>query len=113
MTVALFSYGTLQLPQVQIANYGRELRGAPDALLGYRLAPLEISDLDVIRVSGKAVHTIARRTGNPNDRVGGTMFELSEDELAATDAYEVDVYARIEATLESGSRAWVYVGPPM
>jgi len=35
-----------------------------------------------------------------------------EDELASTDAYEVDVYARVEAVLESGRKAWVYVGPP-
>lgn len=113
MTVALFSYGTLQLPQVQLANYGRRLSGRPDALLGYRLAPLEISDPEVVRISGEAVHAIARPSGDSADRIPGITFELSERELAATDAYEVDAYARIEATLESGRTAWVYVGPPL
>jgi len=113
MTVALFSYGTLQLPRVQIANYGHELSGRPDALLGYRLAPLEIGDPEVVRISGKAVHTIARATGNRADRIAGMLFELSEEELAATDAYEVDVYARVEAELKSGRTAWVYVGRPI
>ena len=113
MTVALFSYGTLQLRQVQIANYGRELAGSPDALLGYRLAPLVIGDPEVVRISGKAVHTIARATGNRADRIAGMLFELSEEELDATDAYEVDVYARVEAELESGRTAWVYVGRPI
>jgi hypothetical protein len=111
--VWLFSYGTLQQPEVQLANYGRLLTGTPDALGGYHLAPLAISDPHVIALSGKAVHTIARSSGNPEDRVEGTLFELGEDELTATDAYEVDVYARIEVSLESGKTAWVYVGPPI
>jgi gamma-glutamylcyclotransferase (GGCT)/AIG2-like uncharacterized protein YtfP len=110
MTVSLFSYGTLQQPEVQIANYGRTLSGTPDLLRGYRLAPLEISDPRVVAISGKAVHSIACATGNAEDSIPGTLFELSEAELHATDAYEVDVYARVEAVLESGRTAWVYVG---
>lgn len=113
MDVALFSYGTLQQRDVQRAIYGRELAGAPDALVGYRLAPLEITDPQVIAVSGKAVHTIARATGDPANRIPGMIFELNDTELAATDGYEVDVYARVEARLESGRTAWVYVGPSL
>ena len=112
MTVALFSYGTLQLPEVQRSTYGRDLIGSRDALLGFRLALLEISDPDVVRISGKAVHTIARATGDLADQISGVVFDLSDEELVATDAYEVAVYARIEVTLESGRKAWVYVGPP-
>ena len=62
---------------------------------------------------GKAVHTIARYTGNPADRIDGVRFEISEAELAATDRYEVDSYARAEARLESGVTAFLYVGPPV
>ena len=105
----LFSYGTLQQPEVQQANYGRLLDGTPDALLGYRLEPLTISDPDVVRVSGKAVHTIARPSGNPEDRIDGVRFTLTEAELAATDDYEVKAYARAEIVLESGVRAFAYV----
>jgi hypothetical protein len=112
-TVRLFSYGTLRQPDVQRANYGRLLEGEPDFLPGYRLAPLAITDPDVVRISGKAVHSIARRSGDPADRVPGMVFALSEDELAATDRYEVDVYARVEAVLASGRRALVYVGPDL
>jgi gamma-glutamylcyclotransferase (GGCT)/AIG2-like uncharacterized protein YtfP len=113
MTVSLFSYGTLQQPEVQIANYGRILSGAPDLLRGYRLAPLEISDLQVVAISGKGLHSIACATGSAEDCIPGMLFEISEAELDATDAYEVDVYARIEAVLESGRTAWVYVGAPI
>ena len=113
VTVQLFSYGTLQLPQVQLANYGRRLSGKPDGLDGYRLESLAITDPDVVRISGAAVHTIARASGDASDRIAGTLFELTEEELAATDDYEVAVYARVEVILESGSSAWVYVGPPL
>ncbi|MEA3059945.1 MAG: hypothetical protein QOE50_1357 [Sphingomonadales bacterium] len=111
MSVSLFSYGTLRQPEVQLATYGRLLDGVPDVLQAYRLAPLAITDPHVIEVSGRAVHSIAYATGNAEDRIPGLVFELSESELAATDAYEVDVYARIEVTLESGRAAWVYVAP--
>ena len=111
MSVSLFSYGTLQQPEVQLVTFGRLLSGVPDALQCYRLEPLAITDPHVIEVSGKAVHSIACATGNADDRIPGLVFELSESELAATDAYEVDVYARVEVTLESGRAAWVYVGP--
>lgn len=109
-TLLLFSYGTLRQPEVQQANYGRLLEGSPDSLAGYRLAPLAISDPEVVRISGKAVHEVARRSGDPRDVVPGMVFALTPGELAATDRYEVDVYARIEAVLASGTRAFVYVG---
>jgi hypothetical protein len=110
-SIPLFSYGTLQLPEVQRANYGRLLEGRPDALVAYALRPLPITDPEVVRISGLAVHTIACRTGNPADRITGTVFALTPTELAATDAYEVDVYGRAEVQLESGARAFVYIGP--
>jgi Gamma-glutamyl cyclotransferase, AIG2-like len=107
--VPLFSYGTLQLREVQLANYGRELIGEPDSLAGHRLEPLVIGDPRVVEISGKAVHLIARATSQPGDRVDGTLFLLTDAELAATDAYETDAYARVEVTLASGRNAWVYV----
>jgi gamma-glutamylcyclotransferase (GGCT)/AIG2-like uncharacterized protein YtfP len=107
--IALFSYGTLRQAEVQIANYGRLLDGEPDVLAGYRLAPVAIGDPDVVRISGKAVHTIAVASGAANDRIDGVVFMLSEAEVAATDVYETDAYERTEVTLESGRLAWVYV----
>ena len=109
--VDLFSYGTLQLPEVQRAVFGRRLEGRPDALPGFVLAPLEISDPEVVRLSGLAVHSIARRTGDPFDLIPGIVFSITDAELQAADAYEVDVYGRIPARLASGAEAFVYIGP--
>ena len=108
----LFSYGTLQLPAVQQATYGRLLEGRPDVLAGYRLAELIISNPRVVSASGKTVHSIARHSGDPDDRIMGLCFQVSEEELAASDRYEVDAYVRAEVQLESGLLAFVYAQSP-
>ena len=72
--VLLFSYGTLQHPNVQLATFGRLLAGLPDALRGLALAPLPITDPEVVRISGAAVHTIAYRTDDPADLIPGVSF---------------------------------------
>ena len=109
--IPLFSYGTLQLRQVQLANYGRELEGSPDALPGYRLEVLPDRDPDAVRISGTKTHLVVRKTGNAADRVPGMIFLLTAEELAATDKYEGSDYARAELILDSGRRALVYIEP--
>ncbi len=93
----VFSYGSLQRPEVQRTAFGRELAGQPDALPNYEL--------------GQAgPHANAIFNGLGESRVAGTVFELSDDELAATDRYEAaDNYGRIGVVLASGRQAWVYV----
>lgn len=110
-TIALFSYGTLQLPEVQRATYGRLLEGTPDALAGYRLVPLTISSAEVVALSGAPVHMIACRTGDEAERIDGVIYRITPAELEETDAYEGDAYARREVRLVSGASAFVYVGP--
>ena len=104
----LFSYGTLQLPDVQLATFGRRLVGNADTLPGFRLGTVEIASEDVVAISGSATHPIVHPTGNPADLVAGTVFEVTPAELARADAYEEDAYQRVRVTLSSGTRAWVY-----
>lgn len=108
--VWLFSYGTLRQREVQLGTFGRLLDGEPDTLLGYVLQPLRISDERVAALSGKDVHEIACRTGDPADTIEGVAFRLSAAELAAADRYEVDAYARCEVRLASGRHAFIYAG---
>lgn len=105
----LFSYGTLQQENVQLATFGRKLAGRADALIGFRLDMVEITDADVLATSGVRHHPIVSASGDPSDRVAGTVFLITAEELAAADAYEVADYTRVEAPLASGERAWVYV----
>ncbi|KRA75346.1 UDP-N-acetylmuramate--alanine ligase [Lysobacter sp. Root667] len=107
--IALFSYGTLQLAEVQRATFGRSLHGESDALSGYRRSSIRIEDAQVVATSGEAYHPIVEYSGDPADTVPGTVFAISAKELAQADAYEVDDYERVEAPLLSGRRAWVYV----
>jgi hypothetical protein len=107
--IPLFSYGTLQMREVQLANYGRPLEGEADALVGYRMVILPDRDPHAVRVSGTKTHMVVQRTGDPADRVAGVVFLLTAEELEATDRYEGSDYGRAELTLESGRRALVYV----
>jgi gamma-glutamylcyclotransferase (GGCT)/AIG2-like uncharacterized protein YtfP len=107
--ILLFSYGTLQDRQVQIANFGRELIGRADALPGYTQTMVAIGDPQVVATSGKTHHPIVEPGSNPSDEVAGTVFEITARELAAADEYEVSDYRRIAVTLKSGVQAWVYV----
>jgi gamma-glutamylcyclotransferase (GGCT)/AIG2-like uncharacterized protein YtfP len=105
----LFSYGTLQQEDVQLATFGRRLVGAADALVGYRQSMVAIQDPEVVRTSGKTHHPIVAFTGHAEDRIPGMVFEITDAELAHADAYEVAAYVRVEAPLASGLEAWVYV----
>jgi Gamma-glutamyl cyclotransferase, AIG2-like len=107
--VLLFAYGTLQDKAVQMANFGRELQGRPDSLPGYSASLIAIRDPAVVATSGKTHHTIAEHSTNPSDDVPGTVFEITAEELAAADRYEVSEYTRVFVTLKSGARAWAYV----
>jgi gamma-glutamylcyclotransferase (GGCT)/AIG2-like uncharacterized protein YtfP len=108
-SVPLFSYGTLRQENVQMASFGRLLAGSPDALPGYASVMIEITDPGVVAASGMKFHPMVVVTGNPDDEVPGTLFLITEAELAAADAYEVSDYKRIEVRLKSGKSAWVYV----
>jgi len=108
--VWLFSYGTLQQEEVQLATFGRLLEGRVDDLPGYATSMFEIRDAEVVKTSGKAHHFMARPSGNPADQVPGVVFRITPAELAAADTYEVSDYKRIVVRLKSGLEAFVYVG---
>jgi len=108
-TELLFSYGTLQSESAQLAIFGRRLQGTLDRLIGYRLEWLEISDAEVVRISGAQRHPILVFTGQSADQVCGTVFCISDEELRDADAYEVGDYRRERRALASGRDAWVYV----
>ena len=109
MTELLFSYGTLRQPDVQRATFGREIDGRPDAIVGYDLDYVTITDPHVIATSGSDRHPILKPTDRADAAVEGMVFEISEADLAAADEYEVDDYRRITVPLRSGGEAWVYV----
>lgn len=93
----VFSYGSLQEERVQLSTFGRLLPGSRDELVGFELA------------SARG-HANVVRSGRSDSRVSGTVFEITDAELAAADRYEQrDGYTRIAASLASGTQAWVYV----
>lgn len=106
----LFSYGTLQRPDIQQANFGRAVESRPDALPGHALTQVPITSPEGVASVGTAYHLNARETGDPRDEIEGVMLRLTQAELTATDAYEAAFdYERRLVRLKSGLEASVYV----
>ena len=106
---SLFSYGTLQLEDVQLATFGRKLDGQPDALRGYRLVMIKIADENFVVKSGAADHRNLQFTGDAEDLVEGCALKVTRAELEQADAYEPEGYVRVKTQLRSGADAWVFV----
>ena len=105
--IAVFSYGTLQDPEVQKELYNRVLEGQPDRISGYVLESINLPDSSFNYIS----YSIAKLTGNPQDSIEGFVFYLSEHELKITDTYESEAYERVQIKLDSGIEAIVYQTP--
>ncbi|GAA0588830.1 GDSL-type esterase/lipase family protein [Streptomyces crystallinus] len=104
---ALFSFGTLRDERVQTALFGQAVPTSPASLAGYTTRPLPITDPAVIATSGLDVHlTLEREYGAS---VEGAVLRLTDQDLAAADAYEVDDYTRRRVLLSSGESAWAYL----
>jgi len=104
----LFSYGSLQQENVQMATFGRLLVGQGDEIVGYEQFTITLDDPQTIAFTGKTEHMIVRFNGREESRVAGTVFEITEEELLKADRYECAPYERVAAKLASGRQAWVY-----
>jgi gamma-glutamylcyclotransferase (GGCT)/AIG2-like uncharacterized protein YtfP len=96
----LFSYGNLQQKELQVAIFGRDLGGCKDFLPGYARAITHVGNVDYYNIEPSS---------DPESFVSGTLFEITEHELAAADVYEKGrEYRRISVRLRSGVQAWAY-----
>src|SRR5947209_6827339 len=105
MKELLFSYGTLQRPDVQLRLFGRTVTTSSDQLPGFRLRSIEISNPEFLDEGEDPVQKIIEPTGKATDLVTGNTLELTEEELRQCDAYEPPEYRRIPVQLESGRQA--------
>jgi len=105
----LFSYGTLQREDIQLLVFGRWLQGRLDELVGFERLPITLEEPRLVAQTGTRDHVIVKFNGRVDSRVPGTVFEITDEELAKSDRYEVDPYVRIQTRLASGTQAWVYV----
>ena len=105
----LFSYGTLQKKPVQIKLFGRTLSGEKDIVPGFITSEIDIEDEAFLAKGEQGSQLTAVRTNKADDRIDGTVFEVSTEELVEADGYEPDNYYRARVTLGSGKEAWLYL----
>jgi hypothetical protein len=105
----LFSYGTLQRPDVQLDTFGRLVETEDDVLSGFTVDYAEIDDPRSADPPCPSVQPVVRPTGNALDKITGRVLHLTEDELDAADEYQLELYLRSQVRLASGRSAWVYV----
>lgn len=105
----LFSYGTLQLKNVQLKIYGRELTGTNDTLTGYKIENLQVTDKSILDENNQNFQPIAVQTNSEKDQISGKIFEITTEELFKTDLCKTDNCKRVSKTFESGIKAWVYI----
>lgn len=99
MNSFLFTYGTLQDPQVQQYVFGRALEGKADKLPKFKW----------IENAVYGRYPLVKPTAIPSDFVTGMVYRVNEEELATCDIYETSAYRREIFSLNSGIEAWVYV----
>jgi gamma-glutamylcyclotransferase (GGCT)/AIG2-like uncharacterized protein YtfP len=106
----LFSYGTLQQEEVQLSTFGRKLEGEKDLMIGYEPSLVKIADPELAKRLQKLHHDNVQKTDDDWSNVQGTVFEVTDEELAKSDALEAQFsYKRVTVPLASGKDAWVYV----
>jgi gamma-glutamylcyclotransferase (GGCT)/AIG2-like uncharacterized protein YtfP len=106
----IFSYGSLQEEAVQRAIFGRVLRSEADALLDCLRSLIEVPKSHKAAASGLTHYATVTFASASGGRVPGTLLELTDAELVATDEYErVSDYVRVSVVLASGRTAWIYV----
>lgn len=108
--ITLFAYGSLLRPEVQRWLFGQDLPGTVDALPGARTEWVDDIDPDLLRLTGARGYPALRWTTALDAVVHGQRLALTVTELRAADAYEGTGYVRRRVRLQSGRRAWVYVG---
>ena len=95
-----FSYGTLQSHQSQRDALGKEIHGHPATITGWRL--------DEVMLNGETYPNIVEDTGSV---VHGTVYDLSDADVAKLDKWEVD-YDKTSETTDDGENVFVYVMKP-
>ena len=104
----LFSYGTLQLENVQRDTFKKLLFGSKDELVKYTVSKIKITDPKVIKSSGTDMHPILKYTANKTAVVIGPLFDLTDKELISIYEDEITPYKYAEVTFKFGKTGFIY-----
>lgn len=89
MKTKLFAYGTLNVHSIQRAVWGEAKEGKCGHIYDHEL-----------KIYSNNIFYLERK---PGESVAGKVYELTEEELKATDKYETDAYERVTIRGENGN----------
>lgn len=95
----LFTYGTLQDPDVQMRLIKRHVPMTPARVYGFA----RHTDLSPYPVALPA---------DADSFIDGLVMDVTREELAHITVYEGAGYNRIRVTLDNGEEAWIFRGSP-
>ena len=81
----VFAYGTLMLHDIQVMLWGETMSGHPAFLLDYELRSYRSNIFYIVKKFGETV--------------SGKIYELTKEQLEATDAYEGGAYERVQVKI--------------
>lgn len=90
----IFSYGTLNLHHIQYGLWGETKSGKVSKLDNYEL-----------KVFQNGIYYVEKNFG---ETVAGKVYELTKEQLEATDHYETEAYVKHEVEI-NGEKVLVYV----
>ena len=94
----LFVYGTLKSPKIQKQILGKIYKSKKDTLIGFTADSVEIENKSYLAL-----------IPNPQMETEGEVIEVQETDLKKLDKYETNAYERVEITLKSGTKSYVYI----
>ena len=100
----LFVYGTLLDEKIRHMVLGRPSALFPGKLKGFSKSSLTIDG---------TTYPMLIEAPESSKVIEGGYFELTDQELEKTDAYETSAYRRKQVMLENGIRVWVYYQHPV
>lgn len=103
----LFSYDSLISQDLQRQLYGRRLQETEDKLSGYTLKEAKLNGSSKSKDSNITQTVVVSKESR--DKLLGTVFEITGEELVQTDRYMGTNYDRVVATTDGGTEVWIYI----
>jgi len=99
----VFAYGHLQNDEIQMRVFKKIINGHREVLKGYTISDKMVADKFPAKESSGPLTT------DVDGGLEGTVLSLTETQLKLVDAFEGNLYERMQVLLLSGLKVWIYI----